>query len=83
MKLLEFCCSFSGLFTFVSHAIAVPYFEKRQAIPPGVTPDQIDLTLFASLEPNRELKWATCCQVYYCARLEVPLNYDESHGKKI
>lgn len=83
MKLLGFCYSLAVLSTFVSHTIAVPYFEKRQATSPGVTPDQIDLTLFANLEPNKDLKWVTCYQAYCCARLEVPLNYDEPHGKKI
>lgn len=83
MKLLGFCCPLAVLFTFFSPIIAAPYFEKRQAKSPGVTPDQIDLTLFSKLEPNNDLKWVTCYQVYCCARLEVPLNYDEPHGKKI
>lgn len=41
------------------------------------------MTSFLKLELNKDPKWAPCYQAYCCAGLEVLLNYDEAHGKKI
>lgn len=41
--------SLAVLLLVISHTIAAPYFEKRQAASPGVGFDRIDLTLFQNL----------------------------------
>lgn len=54
---------------------------KRQAPTPAQTPD---VNYFSTLTASPKLKWVSCYNdLYQCARLEVPLNYDKPKGRKV
>ena len=54
---------------------------KRQTSTPAQTPD---VNYFSTLTASPKLKWVSCYDnLYQCARLEVPLNYDKPKGRKV
>lgn len=84
MKLTNFCSSIAVLPFLFGHAIAAPQTQqKRQATSAGVAADKIDLTYFSKLPSYTTLKWVSCYANYYCARLTVPLDYDNPHGDQV
>lgn len=84
MKLLNFCSSLAVLPFLFSHAVAAPEsLQKRQASGMGVPAEKIDLTYFSKLPSRKTLKWVSCYDHYFCARLTVPLDYDKPHGEKV
>ena len=54
---------------------------KRQTPTASQTPD---VNYFSTLTASPDLKWVSCYNdLYQCARLEVPLNYDKPKGRKV
>ena len=54
---------------------------KRQTPTASQTPD---VNYFSTLTASPKLKWVSCYNdLYQCARLEVPLNYDKPKGLKV
>ncbi|KAL8724144.1 MAG: hypothetical protein Q9181_006962 [Wetmoreana brouardii] len=80
MKLLSSFVLVAAL--VVDHVVAAPQTVwKRQTPTPGQTPD---VNYFSTLTASPNLKWVSCYNdLYQCARLEVPLNYDKPSGPKV